>query len=192
MNVNDRRILAALIDLLVVAVPAGALLSVAGVTPPLVVPLACAWGLYYWFAFEAGGRQTLGGRLVKPSAVVATGATPAAVPALAATPIALPEVAPVVEEEEPVAEEEPLPAAPEPVLDFTTPSLKELAEDVAALSPLPAAEPLPAVEPLPRVEPVIEVEPVVEPEQEVTVKPIETLSAIDLVMADEEEHLPPA
>lgn len=131
-------------------------------------------------------------------------------------------------EDEAVADDPP--SSPENnVLDLTTPSLKELAEDVAAASdwgrptiepiedtepePLVAIEPDPVdeveagpvvdaepvlevepepvaeVEPEPVVdaEPVVDVEPIVEVEPaEVTVRSVETVSAIDLIMGEQE------
>ena len=91
--------------------------------------------------------------------------------------------APVVELAPPVVEEPadpPVALAPEPNMDFATPSLKELAEDVAAVTgAAPEAEDEPPV-------------PVAEPEDaqpEITIKSVETVSAIDLIMgADESDQ----
>ena len=83
---------------------------------------------------------------------------------------------PVVDE--PVMEE---PIAGEPLPEIASPSIEELAHDVAAVQAEPAAD-------------VVEAEPVVEPEAEepvedgpVTVKSVETVSAIDLIMGGAEE-----
>jgi hypothetical protein len=208
---DNRRKLATLIDLVVVGAVGAAVLAAAGLAIPAVA-LAIGWALYYRFACESGRGQTLGKRLMKlrvvrqdgtpaemreiairivrgddaaGTKVVATDARPAPA-APVATAIALPEpAAPALATPAPVPEApEPAPAPPAPAPELATPSLKELAEDVAALSPFPAA-------PLALPEPPVQPEPV-----EMTVKPVDTVSAIDLVMGDEEpveeEHLPPA
>lgn len=86
--------------------------------------------------------------------------------------------------EEAVAEE---PVVEEPLPEIASPSIEELAHDVATVQAEPAAD---VVEP----EPVMEAEPVVEAEAEepvedgpVTVKSVETVSAIDLIMGGGEE-----
>jgi hypothetical protein len=109
-----------------------------------------------------------------------------------------------VEEAEPVVDS---PPALDHTLDLATPSLKELAQDVAAATGSErAAEPAPepVVEPAP--EPVVEVapEPVVEPQPrplaeveiggpeidvdhpQVNIRSVETVSAIDLVMGPDD------
>ncbi|HEY6584324.1 MAG TPA: RDD family protein [Gaiellaceae bacterium] len=133
-------------------------------------------------------------------------------PAPPATLADLTEATEVAEEpvvEEPVVEPEPVVEVEEDVLpEFTSPSLEELAHDVAAAQ----AEPEVMVEPEPQVvvepEPEVVVEPqpevVVEPEPEVMVEPdrvddlpddepmtvrsVETVSAIDLVMGGASEE----
>ena len=95
------------------------------------------------------------------------------------------EAPPVVEPapEDPVAHVEPLPRADEHSLDIATPSLKELARDVeAAKGAEPAAEAAP--------EQAVEVE-IAGPEVDVngpdmSVRSVETVSAIDLIMGGDE------
>jgi uncharacterized RDD family membrane protein YckC len=77
--------------------------------------------------------------------------------------------------QEPVADE----PAEEPLPEIASPSIQELADDVAAAQAEPAAE-------------VVEAEPVVEAEEPVedgpvTVKSVETVSAIDLIMGGADE-----
>jgi uncharacterized RDD family membrane protein YckC len=106
------------------------------------------------------------------------------------------------------------PPIEEHTLDVATPSLKELAEDVAAATGSEAAaeaEPVAEAGPVVEVVPVAEAEPVVEPalkplaeveiggpeidvdEPELTVRSVDTVSAIDLVMgADEPSEDRPA
>jgi uncharacterized RDD family membrane protein YckC len=328
-KLDNRRVLAALIDLAIVGAGGAAILVAAGVLGgdggSLGAPLAgvvVGWALYYYFACESGGGQTVGkkvmrlrvvredgspagmreiairtvlrvvdtalvgliammatgerrarlGDLAAATMIVSTDGAPSAAPAEVAT--AAVEVAPVaedelepdgeefdevedhetakgyepitgvaaVEEAEPVVEAEetepvveasppaaepvaaPPPATPwvvkdEPAeltvvetpprieivsdapaadsppaadhtLDVATPSLKELAQDVAA-----AAGSEPVVEPQPR--PLAEVEiggPEVDvDEPQVTVRSLDTVSAIDLVMgADDPSEDRPA
>ena len=337
-KLDNRRVLAALIDLAIVGAGGAAILVAAGVLGggggSLGAPLAgvvVGWALYYYFACESGGGQTVGKKvtrlrvvqvdgspagmreiairtvlrvvdtaLVGLIAMMATGERRARVGDLAAgtmivstdgAPSAAPaEVAPVAIEA-PVAYDEPEPAGeelaededadpatgyepitgveaapavePEPVveaapvedepvsaasatpwvvkdeaadltvvdtqprieivadapaadhtLDVATPSLKELAEDVAAAtgSERPAPEPVVEVAPEPMDE--LQPEPVVEPEPQprplaeveiggpeidvdephVTVRSVDTVSAIDLVMGagDPSEDRPAA
>jgi uncharacterized RDD family membrane protein YckC len=324
-KLDNRRVLAALIDLAIVGGGGAAILVAAGVLGgdggSLGAPLAgvvVGWALYYYFACESGGGQTVGkkvmrlrvvredgspagmreiairtvlrvvdtalvgliammatgerrarlGDLAAATMIVSTDGAPSAAPAEVAT--AAVEVAPVAEDElepdgeefdevedhetakgyepitgvaaveeteaeetEPVVEAspptaEPVPAPPpatpwvvkdEPAeltvvetpprieivsdapaadsppaadhtLDVATPSLKELAQDVAA-----AAGSEPVVEPQPR--PLAEVEiggPEVDvDEPQVTVRSLDTVSAIDLVMgADDPSEDRPA
>jgi uncharacterized RDD family membrane protein YckC len=71
-KLDNRRMLAALIDLAIVGVGAAAVLATAGALggdgaklgAPLVGVAVC-WGLYYYFACESGGGQTLGKKLMK-------------------------------------------------------------------------------------------------------------------------------
>jgi uncharacterized RDD family membrane protein YckC len=70
-KLDNRRMLAALIDLAVVGAGAAAILVAAGVLggdgAALGAPLAAVvigWGLYYYFACESGGGQTLGKKLM--------------------------------------------------------------------------------------------------------------------------------
>jgi uncharacterized RDD family membrane protein YckC len=75
-KLDNRRMLAALIDLAVVGVGAAAIVSVAGsVGAPLVAVIA-GWALYYYFACESGGGQTLGKRLLGLRVVMVDGRTP--------------------------------------------------------------------------------------------------------------------
>jgi uncharacterized RDD family membrane protein YckC len=243
-KLDNRRVLAALIDLAIVGAGGAAILVAAGVLGgdgrSLGAPLAgvvVGWALYYYFACESGGGQTVGKRLTRlrvvqldggPAgireiavrtvlrlvdtalvgliAMLATGERRARVGDLAAgtmivstdgTPSAAAPTAseaPVEEEREskdeelsgvgddeparayePITREDPVDEA-EPVvehtLDLATPSLKELADDVAAAAGAEqvaemAPEPVVGVAPEPVVEapePVVEIasEPVVE------------------------------
>jgi uncharacterized RDD family membrane protein YckC len=335
-KLDNRRMLAALIDLAIVGAGGAAVLVAAGVLggdgTPLGAPLVAVvvgWALYYWFACETGGGQTVGkkvtrvrvvrldGRpagmreiavrtvlrvvdtpLVGLIAMLATGerrarlgdlgagtkivsadgaaGSAASQPvAVAAAPVESPaesepvaaaaeEAAPLEdpvqgepvaaaaaevpaeeagERDEPDAHVDPVAAAAEapgeeagegiepdahvepvvayepitreepaeePAPDIATPTLKELAKDVAAVAgsaPDPAAAepdeeaaPAPALEvgPEPEPGPIAELEPrpVAEVEiggpeidvddPQVTVRSVETVSAIDLVMGDDE------
>jgi uncharacterized RDD family membrane protein YckC len=280
-KLDNRRMLAALIDLAIVTAGGAAILVAAEVLGgdggSLGAPLAgvvLGWALYYWFACESGGGQTVGKRLTRlrvvredggPAgmreiavrtalrlvdtalvgliAMLATGERRARVGDLAAgtmivstdgTPSVAPAVAAPAASEAPVDEEpeshgeellevvddEPARAyepimredsadEAEPVvelapveehtLDLATPSLKELAEDVAAAAgaepvaevvPEPVVEIAPAVEPAPRPRPLAEVEiggPDIDvDEPRMTVRSVETVSAIDLVMGVDE------
>jgi uncharacterized RDD family membrane protein YckC len=79
-RLDNRRVLAALIDLAVVAVGAAAILAAAGVLGESVsevgAPLALVslgWALYYYFACESGNGQTLGKRVMRIRVVRADG-----------------------------------------------------------------------------------------------------------------------
>jgi uncharacterized RDD family membrane protein YckC len=256
-KLDNRRMLAALIDLAIVGAGGAAILLAAGVlggdgtalSAPLIA-VVVGWGLYYWFACETGGGQSVGKKLTRvrvvrvdgrPAdmreigirtvlrvidfalvgliAMLATGerrarlgdlaagtmvvaADGAAAPASVAAPaVAAPAEAPAVEagedtadeaEEEPVAEYEPI-TGEEPAPDIATPTLKELAEDVAAAAgTAPDVEPEPEPAPLADLEPrpVAEVEiggPEIDVDSpDVTVRSVETVSAIDLVMGGDE------
>jgi len=122
--------------------------------------------------------------VVDASAPVAPAAAPAAVeepareePAVPSSTITLPP-RPVVEEPQPVVEEpQPEPVKPElPLANMASPSLQELAQDVAELR---ATEPQPEQEPQPEPEPVAE--------EPVTVTSVKTVSAIDLVMGADDD-----
>jgi uncharacterized RDD family membrane protein YckC len=106
------------------------------------------------------------------------------------------ELAPRGAETEPAVEPAPV---EEHTFDLATPSLKELAEDVAAAAgaepvveaaPEPVAELAPDVEPAPKPRPLAEVEiggPEIDiDEPRVTVRSVDTVSAIDLVMGADE------
>jgi uncharacterized RDD family membrane protein YckC len=288
-KLDNRRILAALIDLAIVGVGGAAVLVAAGVLggdgASLGAPLAAVvvgWALYYYFACESGGGQTVGKRLMRlrvvradgspadmkavavrsvlrvvdtalvgliammatgerrarlgdlaaGTMIVSTDAAPSTAPAVVAPAAA--EVAETDDEPEPIVGEsweiepdeatggyEPItgeqPAEPEP-LDIATPTLKELAQDVAAAAGSErAAEsaPEPVVEvapPAPQPEPFVEVAPPApQPEPrplaeveiggpeidvhdpELTVRSVDTVSAIDLVMgADDPSEDRPA
>jgi uncharacterized RDD family membrane protein YckC len=330
-KLDNRRVLAALIDLAIVGAGGAAILVAAGVLGgdggSLAAPLAgvvVGWALYYYFACESGGGQTVGkrlthlrvvrldggpaemreiairtvlrvidtalvgliammatgerrarlGDLAAGTTIVSTDGTPSAAPAEVApvaieAPVAYDETEPVgeelaevedgehatgyvpitgvdaAEEAEPVADEpvsapdEPVsappatpwvvpdeaadlevvetqprievvpdapaddsPQVPEHTLDLATPSLKELAEDVAAAtgSERPAEvapEPVVELAPEPQRRPLAEVEiggPEIDvDEPQVTVRSVDTVSAIDLVMgADDPSEDRPA
>jgi uncharacterized RDD family membrane protein YckC len=71
-RLDNRRMLAALIDLALVGAGGAAILAAAGVLggdgAPVGAPLAgvvLSWALYYYFACESGGGQTLGKKLMR-------------------------------------------------------------------------------------------------------------------------------
>jgi uncharacterized RDD family membrane protein YckC len=83
-QLDNRRVLAGLIDLVVVAAGAALILFAADALPSGsgsardevgsgLYLLATAWGLYYYFACESGGGQTLGKRLMRLRVVRADG-----------------------------------------------------------------------------------------------------------------------
>jgi uncharacterized RDD family membrane protein YckC len=70
-KLDNRRVIAGLIDLAILGVGAALVLAAAGalggdgsVGAPLVA-ITLAWALYYYFAFESGGGQTPGKRVTK-------------------------------------------------------------------------------------------------------------------------------
>jgi uncharacterized RDD family membrane protein YckC len=80
-KLDNRRVLAALIDLAIVGVGWAVILAAAGVlgesTSQIGMPLAAVtvgWALYYYFACESGSGQTLGKRVMKIRVVGADGA----------------------------------------------------------------------------------------------------------------------
>jgi uncharacterized RDD family membrane protein YckC len=288
-KLDVRRVLAALIDLAIVLVAAGVLGGDGGSLGAPLAGVVVAWALYYYFACESGGGQTVGKRLTRlrvvredggpagmreiavrtvlrlvdtlvgliamlatgerrarvgdlaaGTMIVSTDATAGVVPAVAA-PAA--REAPVEEEpgshdeelleivdDEPARAYEPitredaadeaepvveLAPVEEDALDLATPSLKELAADVAAAAgaePVVEVAPQPVVEVAPEpvvevaTEPVVEIAPDVEPaprprplaevefggpeidvdEPRVTVRSVDTVSAIDLIMGVDE------
>jgi uncharacterized RDD family membrane protein YckC len=83
-QLDNRRVLAALIDLVVVAAGAALILFAADALPSGngsardevgsgLYLLATAWALYYYFACESGGGQTLGKRVMRLRVVRADG-----------------------------------------------------------------------------------------------------------------------
>ena len=83
-QLDNRRVLAALIDLMIVGAGAALILFAADVLPSGggsardevgsgLYLIALAWGLYYYFACESGGGQTLGKRVMKLRVVRADG-----------------------------------------------------------------------------------------------------------------------
>ena len=232
-KLDNRRMLAALVDLAIVAAGGAAILLAAGVLGgdggSLGAPLAgvvVGWALYYYFACESGGGQTVGKRLTglrvvredgSPAemreiavrtvlrvvdtalvgliAMLATGERRARVGDLAAGTMIVsteptPSEAPV--EEEPESHDEEL---PEVVDDEPTRAYEPITREDAADEAEPVvepsadeAEPLAVVAPQPR--PLAEVEiggPEIDlDEPRVTVRSVDTVSAIDLVMGADE------
>lgn len=246
-KLDNRRVLAGIVDLLIVAVGAAVILfagdALSGDSSDVRGALGAVilgWSLYYYFALESGEGQTVGKKLMKIRVVrsdgspvgmrevavrtvlrvvdgvgayivglivmLATGerrqrlgdlaagtivvdasrpSASAAVAAPVAEPAAEEAVEVAEEEEEPVAEvvdEEPEPMpepepAEDPLPELTSPSLEELARDVEAVQ----ADPEPAA---------AEVEQPVEDDGPVSVRSVETVSAIDLIMggADEQDQ----
>lgn len=81
-QLDNRRVLAALIDLLIVGAGAALILFAADALPggsageeigSGLYLLATAWALYYYFACESGGGQTLGKRIMRLRVVRADG-----------------------------------------------------------------------------------------------------------------------
>jgi uncharacterized RDD family membrane protein YckC len=246
-KLDNRRMLAALVDLAIVAAGGAAILLVAGVLGgdggSLGAPLAgvvVGWALYYYFACESGGGQTVGKRLTRlrvvredgspaemreiavrtvlrlvdtalvgliamlatgerrarvgdlaaGTMIVSTEATPGVVPAAAAPATS---EAPV--EEEPESHEDELPEVvdDEPARAYepiTREDSADEAERMVEVAPEPVAELAPDVESAPRPRPLAEVEiggPEIDvDEPRVTVRSVDTVSAIDLVMGVDE------
>ena len=271
-KLDNRRVLAALIDLVIVGAGWAVILAAAGkLSDPQagggLVAVGIGWALYYYFACESGSGQTVGKRVMNIRVVGVDGA-PAGMreialrtvlrvidglflylvglivmvatkerrgrlgdlvgdtmivsvdepaPAAPVVDMAAPEAPAVAATRVPIAESGPAfepEVEPEPEPDVASPSLKELASDVSAVTEDPEREveeeAEPEVEELPAAEaeaeaetdeqpaldveeePVEDDEPADEPEAEqepeaeepVTVKSVETVSAIDLVMDD--------
>jgi uncharacterized RDD family membrane protein YckC len=78
-SLDNRRILAGLVDIVIVAAGTallGVLVAVAGGSkwgPPMAL-VSLAWALYYYFALESGNGQTLGKKLMKLRVMRADGA----------------------------------------------------------------------------------------------------------------------
>ena len=214
-QLDNRRVLAALIDLAIVAAGAALILGAAGVLggerADLGLPLAgvvTAWALYYYFACESGGGQTLGKRLLKIRVVRVDGG-PTGI-----SDIAVRTVLRVIDMQFAylvglivmlatgkrrgrlgdlaagtmiVAADGPAPPvaaasgtpAPGAVLSSPDPAGQQAPASVELEAPERVVEPRPVVEPMPVDQPEADEEP------EVTVRSVETVSAIDLVMGDE-------
>jgi uncharacterized RDD family membrane protein YckC len=240
-RLDNRRVLAALIDLgvlaaggLVIALVAGALAGGRSEFPPALDVILLAWALYYYFACESGGGQTIGKRVMRLRVVRADGTEagmreifvrtilrvidgialylvglvvmlvtgerrqrlgdlaaatvvvdaaapvePPASPAAAEPPvqaITLPEAPvehvpdpPAVPDPEPRVEADPEPTEPDPTVEPDPPAEADPPE---AGSPETPEERAPAADP-------------------VVVRSVETVSAIDLVMGDEEPESGP-
>jgi uncharacterized RDD family membrane protein YckC len=244
-QLDNRRVAAGLIDLaivvagtLVIGLGAGLYDGDGAVSLPVVVVMT-GWALYYYFACESGGGQTLGKKLMKlrvvrvdgspagmreiavrtvvrvvdmqfaylvgliamlatgkrrgrlgdlaagTTVVSADGAAPAA--SAAAPAAARPTPAPA-------APAPPTPSPPAPVAEtFTLPSRGPETMGSAAAEPQAPASPLPddvVVEPAFAVDDLeldpLDDDPLEEEEPHVVVKSVETVSAIDLVMDEEE------
>jgi uncharacterized RDD family membrane protein YckC len=79
-RLDNRRVLAALIDLVVIAAGAAVIGLVAAALagggsefPPAFGAILLAWALYYYFACESGGGQTIGKRVMRLRVVRADG-----------------------------------------------------------------------------------------------------------------------
>jgi uncharacterized RDD family membrane protein YckC len=228
-QLDNRRVLAALIDLVVVAAGAALILFAADALPSGngsardeigsgLYLLATAWALYYYFACESGGGQTLGKRVMRLRVVRADGgeagmgeiavrtvlrvvdgiglylvglvvmlvsgkrrqrlgdmAGGTIVVDASAPPVSAPQVSPSVAAA-PIVPARPstptvtLPALEEPVT-VEEPVVDEEPETEAPFEPILGEGP----EPLPEEPPVV-------------VRSVETVSAIDLVMGDQDEH----
>jgi uncharacterized RDD family membrane protein YckC len=228
-QLDNRRVLAALIDLVVVAAGAALILFAADALPSGngsardevgsgLYLLATAWALYYYFGCESGGGQTLGKRVMRLRVVRADGgeagmgeiavrtvlrvvdgiglylvglvvmlvsgkrrqrlgdmAGGTIVVDASAPPVSAPQVSPSVAAA-PIVPARPstptvtLPALEEPVT-VEEPVVDEEPETEAPFEPILGEGP----EPLPEEPPVV-------------VRSVETVSAIDLVMGDQDEH----
>jgi uncharacterized RDD family membrane protein YckC len=222
-KLDNRRVLAALIDLLVVAAGGAAILAAAGVlgadSGEVSAPLAgvlVAWALYYYFACESGAGQTLGKRLLKLR-VVRTDGRPAGIREIAIRTVLrvvdmqfaylvglvvmlatgerrgrLGDLAAgtmIVSTDGTAAPDAPAQPLPEeeaaPVEEVVHPA-EEDAEVEEVVLPVEEIQ-------VPAREAAVPARPVDDDESEVTVRSVETVSAIDLVMgADEPGAGPPA
>jgi len=76
-KLDNRRVMAAIVDLLIVAAGAAVILvagdSLSGDRPGALAAVIIGWALYYFFALESGEGQTLGKRLMKIRVVRADG-----------------------------------------------------------------------------------------------------------------------
>src|SRR5262245_53868158 len=76
-KLDNRRVMAAIVDLLIVTAGAVVILvagdSLSGDRPGALAAVILAWALYYFFALESGEGQTLGKRLMKIRVVRADG-----------------------------------------------------------------------------------------------------------------------
>ena len=76
-KLDNRRVIAAIVDLLIVTAGALAILvagdSLSGDRPGALAAVVLGWALYYFFALESGEGQTLGKRLMKIRVVRADG-----------------------------------------------------------------------------------------------------------------------
>jgi uncharacterized RDD family membrane protein YckC len=224
-RLDNRRVLAALIDLVVIAAGAAVIGLVAGALagggsgfPRAFDVILLAWALYYYFACESGGGQTIGKRVMRLRVVRAdgteagmreifvrtilrvidgiafylvglvvmlvTGKRRQRLGDLAAATVVVDAAAPV---ESPAS-----PAVAEPPVQAIT--LPEAPVPDRPAEPDPPAEPEPtAPEPTVEADPP-EADPPAEraPEGDaVVVRSVETVSAIDLVMGDEEPESGP-
>jgi uncharacterized RDD family membrane protein YckC len=222
-KLDNRRVIAGLIDLAIVVAGAAVIMVAAGVSSvseagaPLIA-VALGWALYYYFACESGGGQTLGKRVMRLRVVRADGgeagmgeiavrtvlrvvdgiglylvglvvmlvsgkrrqrlgdmAGGTIVVDASAPPVSAPQVSPSVAAA-PIVPARPstptvtLPALEEPVT-VEEPVVDEEPETEAPFEPILGEGP----EPLPEEPPVV-------------VRSVETVSAIDLVMGDQDEH----
>jgi uncharacterized RDD family membrane protein YckC len=212
-QLDNRRLLAGLIDVLIVGAGAALVLAAAGALggdpSSIGAPLAAVvlgWALYYYFACESGAGQTVGKRLMKLR-VVRTDGSPAGMREIVIrTALRVIDMqfmylvglvvmlvtgerrgrlgdlagdTMIVATDVPQAPPAPVPAPVVSEPDIATPALTELAEDIAVVT---AAAPPAEVEEAEVDKPEIEAEA---EEPEVTVRTVETVSAIDLVMGDE-------
>jgi uncharacterized RDD family membrane protein YckC len=200
-KLDNRRMLAALIDLAIVGVGAAAILVAAGVLGgdggPVGAPLAgvvVCWALYYYFACESGGGQTLGKKLTRVRVVRVDG-SPAGMREIALRTVlrvidtALVGLIAMLATGERRARLGDL-AAGTMIVSTDAPGPRPLTTEPAAGEPTPAdpapqelaereplvevveAEPVVEYEPITRLEPVVEAEPVVEVEPVVDVEPV--------------------
>ena len=175
VEIDNRRLLAVAVDLLVLAPVAVALYLLFGRATPVAGSLMLGWALYYFFASRSLAGKTVGERVV-----------------------GLPEADPVPEPKPaPAQEAQPQPVAPEPAAGAEPTPVAE-PEPVPAPNPVPDLKPFDPPEPEP--ETPSEPEPQPEPDAETTAlavpepdalrpekpqKKLEIVSSpIDLVMDD--------